>query len=344
MSAGPSPLVSVLTPFYNTAPYLAECIESVLAQTRGDFEYLLVDNCSTDGSDDIAAGYAARDPRIRFLRNETFLTQLQNYNHALEAIAPHTRYVKIVQADDAIVPQCLADMIALAEAYPRVGLVSSFRLFGRRLYPRLGLSHTPFVMTGREAGRLTLVDDFYMFGSQTTVMYRADIVRARRPFYPEHSTFADAEVALEIMLDHDFGFVPQILSFSRDDDASTWGSVRSFDPILLFEILALHRYGASFLTPDEHSAASAAHEKEYRRFLAECWLRRFPPAFWDYHRAGLATIGRGLRRSDLVGPALAVAADYLLQPKTVGAALLRRLRRRGAPPSSVEPDVRMGSA
>jgi len=214
MSAGPSPLVSVLTPFYNTAPYLAECIESVLAQTRGDFEYLLVDNCSTDGSDDIAAGYAARDPRIRFLRNETFLTQLQNYNHALEAIAPHTRYVKIVQADDAIVPQCLADMIALAEAYPRVGLVSSFRLFGRRLYPRLGLSHTPFVMTGREAGRLTLVDDFYMFGSQTTVMYRADIVRGRRPFYPEHSTFADAEVALEIMLDHDFGFVPQILSFS----------------------------------------------------------------------------------------------------------------------------------
>ena len=65
MSAGPSPLVSVLTPFYNTAPYLAECIESVLAQTRGDFEYLLVDNCSTDGSDDIAAGYAARDPRIQ---------------------------------------------------------------------------------------------------------------------------------------------------------------------------------------------------------------------------------------------------------------------------------------
>ena len=62
-------LVSVVTPFYNTAAYLEECIESVLAQTYRDFEYLLVNNKSTDGSREIAARYAAKDPRLRLLDN-----------------------------------------------------------------------------------------------------------------------------------------------------------------------------------------------------------------------------------------------------------------------------------
>ena len=59
------PLVSVVTPFYNTADYLRECIESVLAQTYTRFEYILVDNQSTDGSAEIAAEYSKRDSRIR---------------------------------------------------------------------------------------------------------------------------------------------------------------------------------------------------------------------------------------------------------------------------------------
>ncbi len=62
------PLVSVVTPFFNTAPYLAEYIESVLAQSYSQFEYILMDNCSTDGSSEIAATYASRDPRIRLIR------------------------------------------------------------------------------------------------------------------------------------------------------------------------------------------------------------------------------------------------------------------------------------
>ena len=62
------PLVSVVTPFFNTAPYLAECIESVLAQSYSHFEYILLDNCSTDGSSEIAAAYASRDSRIRLIR------------------------------------------------------------------------------------------------------------------------------------------------------------------------------------------------------------------------------------------------------------------------------------
>src|SRR5713226_1044787 len=94
------PLVSVVTPFYNTAPYLAECIESVLAQSYSQFEYILMDNCSTDGSSEIAATYASREPRIRLIRCSQFVPQLPNYNRALAEISDDSIYCKIVQADD----------------------------------------------------------------------------------------------------------------------------------------------------------------------------------------------------------------------------------------------------
>src|SRR5262249_19628678 len=105
------PLISVVTPFYNTEAYLDECIRSVLAQTRGDFEYLLVNNCSTDRCPEIAAHYASRDPRIRLLHNDQLVPQLRNYNQALRHISAESRYVKMVQADDFIFPRCLEEMV-----------------------------------------------------------------------------------------------------------------------------------------------------------------------------------------------------------------------------------------
>ena len=70
------PFVSVVTPFYNTAEYLAECIESVLRQDHANFEYLLADNCSTDGSLEIAERYAAQDARIRVIHGRETVTEL----------------------------------------------------------------------------------------------------------------------------------------------------------------------------------------------------------------------------------------------------------------------------
>ena len=67
------PLVSVVTPVYNGAAFVSECIESVLAQTYENWEYVIVDNCSTDGTAEIAAGYASSDPRIRLVANDRFL-------------------------------------------------------------------------------------------------------------------------------------------------------------------------------------------------------------------------------------------------------------------------------
>ena len=58
------PLVSVVTPVYNSREYLAECMESVLAQTHEHWEYVVMDNCSTDGSLELAREFEARDGRV----------------------------------------------------------------------------------------------------------------------------------------------------------------------------------------------------------------------------------------------------------------------------------------
>ena len=96
--------VSVVTPVFNTATYLPECIESVLGQTLPDFEYLLVDNQSTDESREIASKYAEADDRIRLIDNPAHVGQVENYNGALAQISPHTAWVKLIQADDALYP------------------------------------------------------------------------------------------------------------------------------------------------------------------------------------------------------------------------------------------------
>ena len=67
------PFISVVTPFYNTQKYLAECIESVLRQTYQNWEYILVDNCSSDGSSEIAARYASQCDKIRVIQTEEVL-------------------------------------------------------------------------------------------------------------------------------------------------------------------------------------------------------------------------------------------------------------------------------
>src|SRR5581483_154417 len=123
-----TPLVSVVTPFYNTAPYLKECIESVLSQQYPNFEYILSDNCSSDGSLEIAERYAKQDSRIRLIRQPRFLTQREHFNEGLRQISPESKYCKIVNADDTIFPRCLQEMVRCSEQSDSIGLVSSYYL------------------------------------------------------------------------------------------------------------------------------------------------------------------------------------------------------------------------
>jgi cellulose synthase/poly-beta-1,6-N-acetylglucosamine synthase-like glycosyltransferase len=92
MNTDPQPLVGIVTPMYNNVQYVKECIESILSQTYQNWQYIIVNNCSTDGSADIAHGYAQRDSRIRVHDNENFLPVVANHNIALRQVSPESKY------------------------------------------------------------------------------------------------------------------------------------------------------------------------------------------------------------------------------------------------------------
>jgi glycosyltransferase involved in cell wall biosynthesis len=99
----PRPEVSVCIPAYNGEAYLGRAIASVLAQTFSDFELVVVDDASTDGTAAVVGRFA--DPRFRLVRNETNLGQEGNWNRALAEASG--RYVKILPQDDVLAPECL---------------------------------------------------------------------------------------------------------------------------------------------------------------------------------------------------------------------------------------------
>jgi glycosyltransferase involved in cell wall biosynthesis len=104
-----SPYVTVTIPMYNNARFIGETINSVLSQTFTDFELLIYDDHSTDGSYDIAASLS--DPRIKLFRNPENLGPEGNWNRAISKV--RGKYVKLVCGDDLLFPECLEKQVAV---------------------------------------------------------------------------------------------------------------------------------------------------------------------------------------------------------------------------------------
>lgn len=291
----PDPLVSVVTPFYNTEQYLAECIESVLRQTFTDFEYILVDNCSTDRSREIALDYARRDARIRLIRRSATLPQVRNYNCALKEISEKSKYCKIVQADDWIFYDCLRLMVQAFEQSESIGLVSAYDVKGNKVRGS-GFPVGQSILPGRDLAQLLLRTGLFVFGSPTTVMYRSSLIRGDQPFYDEHLLHEDTEKCMQILQQWDFGFVHQVLSFLRTDNInqSVLSGIQTFRPEALDRYIIVQRYAEIFLGKKEAAALRKDSRKGYYRILARAALRFRERGFWRHHAQGLKTLGQSL--------------------------------------------------
>src|SRR3546814_8362260 len=92
------PFVSVVTPVYNGGRFLVECIESVLAQSHGNLEYVVLDNASTDETSAILERYRRLDPRIQVFRNDETLWVIDNWNSALERISRSEEHTSELQS------------------------------------------------------------------------------------------------------------------------------------------------------------------------------------------------------------------------------------------------------
>lgn len=120
-----TPRVSVLMPVFNTAFYLKEAVESILAQTFTDFEFLIIDDASTDGSIDIIESFD--DPRIKLIRKPRNTGLTNSINMGLDLA--RGEYIARMDSDDISLPDRFAKQVALMDARPEVGVCGTWVAF-----------------------------------------------------------------------------------------------------------------------------------------------------------------------------------------------------------------------
>lgn len=122
-----TPRLSIGLPVYNGEHFLAETLSCLLGQTFGDFELIVCDNASMDGTREICLDHAARDPRVRYERNPRNLGAMANFNRAFElGRAP---LFKWAAHDDLYAPSYLAECIGILDRHPDVVLAQTGTAF-----------------------------------------------------------------------------------------------------------------------------------------------------------------------------------------------------------------------
>jgi glycosyltransferase involved in cell wall biosynthesis len=311
MGTATAPLVNVVIPVYNGERHLATAIASVLGQTYPRWDLTILNNASTDRTLAIAQEFAARDARIRIHTNPQLINVVANHNKAFTLVTEDAKYVKILGADDWLFPNCLDELVRVAEAHPSVGMVTSYALRGRWVIWD-GLPYPSTFLTGREACRLRFLRNLKIFGGPSASLIRTDIVRAKHPFYNPLNYHGDTEAYLELLQRYDFGFVHQVLSYARSDEDSRTTTylqrVRSYAAEDLDEVI---KFGPIYLTPEEHAALRRKATRTYYRVLAWSALEFRGREFWDYHLRHLKAMGYRVSRARL---AVYVLGEALLNP------------------------------
>lgn len=214
-----APAASVLVPVYNGEPFLAECLDSILAQEFGDYELLISDDGSTDGSAALIERYAARDHRIRWWRNPHNQGIGGNFNASLRAA--RGEYVKYVLQDDKLLaPSVLGRMVAEMERNHSASLVASAcelidecsqRIRTRCFYRRAG------VRDGKEVIVHCLEDNANRIGEPSLVMFRR--TQALRGFDEDLRQIIDLELWFHLLEQGSFAYLAEPLCAFRQHPA-----------------------------------------------------------------------------------------------------------------------------
>jgi len=312
----PQPLVSVVTPVYNGEPYLEGCIQSVLSQTYQNWEYVIVNNCSTDNSLNIARKYAEKDNRIRIVENTKFLPIIANFNNAVKKISPNSIYCKILHSDDLMFGKCIEKMVTVAESNPSVGIVGSYVLQGDMVVCN-GLSYPQTVFSGREVCRRSLnlrstPERIYVFGSPSSLLIKSDLIRNRDPLYNnKYHMCVDQELCYYLLQHQDFGFVHEILTYSRVHEQSMTTSINKHNREIIEELTLMQDFGIVYFGKKEHEKRFENSLERYYRFLSTSIFLRKDKEFWEFQKKGLDKLGLRLNRVKLFAGVLEALANKI---------------------------------
>ena len=187
------PLVSVVMPVYNAEKFLAEAIESILAQTFSDFELIIVDDGSTDGSAGIIQAYAEHDSRIRAVQLDMNEGVASARNRGTAETSG--KYIAGMDSDDISLPERLQQQVEFLESHPAIGAVGvGTRMVHEDLTPRL--------MYRLSEGHALIVFEMLVGGPalvRGSLMVRGEILLTSRGYDPEIKAVDDFELFLRLV-------------------------------------------------------------------------------------------------------------------------------------------------
>jgi GT2 family glycosyltransferase len=220
-----SPPVSICIPTYNGARYIAETLDSVIAQDHRDFEIVVGDDGSSDGTLDIVLRYD--DPRIRVLPDVSGRGAAANFNRVVRACrAP---YVKLVCQDDRLYPDCLSRQLAVLHEHSEEGiaLVSSRRDIvddhDRVVYPSRGWKHASGLVDTRRALRVIVRSGTNIIGEPSAVTFSKAIFERVGGFDEDQRYMVDLDLWTRMLTCGRLAFVPDALCTFRVS-ATSWSS------------------------------------------------------------------------------------------------------------------------
>jgi glycosyltransferase involved in cell wall biosynthesis len=321
------PQVSVVTPVYNGDKYLAECIESVRAQTLTDWEYIIVNNCSTDRSLSIAESYAQRDKRIRVYSNDQVLPVIANFNRAWTLVPPGARYLKFLCADDTLFPDCLQKMVDVAESNPTVRLVASYKIHGRTPVCE-GPPYPHVVASGKDVCRWFFEGRRGVLGSPTDLLIRLPTSTVDGRLLDETFLHADTEFYVRVLKDGaDYGFVHQVLTFTRTHEEAVSVFAHVMGTGRLESLAMMVKHGPAFLSERDRKVLERAHRRDYSRFLFRVMLKGWDRRIWKYQRTKRKSLGIRIGVLEFLRAGLLETAMSVLSPVETARRITRDLAR-----------------
>ena len=263
------PLVSVCVPAYNNSRTIDAVIRSVLGQTLGDFELVVVDDRSSDGTAAIVRSHS--DPRIRLVENERNLGHEGNWNKALKEAGG--RFVKILPGDDLLYPRCLERQTAAFGdlSSSGVALVCCARDIiderGRKLLLR-AFPGKEGTVPGGEAIRRSVRAGTNLIGEPAAVLMRADLIARTGVFNASNLYVIDLDYWVRLLRHGRLAVIREPLCSFRVSRAATSTRIKSTQSRDFRDFL--DRLGG-----DPQSGLSTGDLRRGRiRAVANAWIRR----------------------------------------------------------------------
>ena len=215
------PLVSVLMTAFNREQYIAEAIESVLSSSYINFELIIVDDCSTDNTLEIAKSYEAKENRIKVYVNEHNLGDYPNRNKA--ASYAKGKYIKYVDSDDYLYPNGLEIIVRLMEEYPEAS-VGIFSL------PQNYTKPFPILLQPFQVYEYNFFGQGLFHKAPLSAIIRKDVFDSIGGFRPDRMT-SDFEMWHRMAQKFNFLLIHDHIVWNREHDAQEINSRSAFELI-----------------------------------------------------------------------------------------------------------------